>query len=112
MEKKIGKITEISVSFGGYQDAMLGLSVTLGSDKGSWGVGDFKGFWGPDIKHSASCKWSEQSRRDAHADTMLFIGELLFAAKKRKVEELRGVPVEVTFEHNMLKSWRVLTEAI
>lgn len=112
MEKRIGKIQKISVGFGGYQDAMLGLSVDLGSDREAWGVGDFKGFWGPDIEHSERCKWSEQSRRDAHADTMLFVGTLLRDAKKNHVEELRGVPVEVTFDGNALKSWRILTEVI
>jgi len=30
--KKIGKIQSINFGFGGYQDAMLGLSVLLGND--------------------------------------------------------------------------------
>ena len=111
-EKRIGKITKISVGFGGYQDAMLGLSVTLESTRDSWGVGDFKGFWGPDIKHTPSTKWTEAERRNAHADTMLFIGSLLKDANVATVEGLVGIPVEVEFGGNMLKSWRILTEAI
>jgi hypothetical protein len=112
MEKRIGKIQEISVGFGGYQDAMLGLSVTLGSDKELWGVGDFKGSWGPDIKCDKHSKWTEEQRRDTHANTILFIGALLTDAKKQTLDQLRGVPVEVTFDGNTLKEWRVLTEAI
>ena len=112
MEKRIGKIQHIHVGFGGYQDAMLGLSVTLGSDKEGWGVCDFKGFWGPAIKHDKNCKWSEQSRRDQHADTMMFIGSLLQDAKKDQVDQLNGTPVEVEFDGNTLKSWRILTEVI
>lgn len=76
------------------------------------GVGDFKGFWGPDIKHDKNCKWTEQSRRDAYADTMQFIGSLLKDANKDRVDQLVGVPVEVVFDGNTLKSWRILSEAI
>lgn len=111
-EKRIGKIQSISVGFCGYQDAMLGLSVGLGSDKEGWGTGDFKGFWGPNIEHSTNCKWTEADRRGAHADTMMFIGKLLQDANKAKLDELRGVPAEITFEGGRLKTWRILTEAI
>ena len=31
-EKRIGKIKNISFGMGGYDDAMLGISITLGSD--------------------------------------------------------------------------------
>lgn len=112
MEKRIGKIKRIYVGLGGYQDAMLGLSVELGSDVDGWGVGDFKGFWGPGIKHSPSCRWTEQSRMDQHAETMMLIGQLLSSAKVSKVEQLNGKPVEVTFDGNCLKSWRLLTEVL
>jgi hypothetical protein len=112
IEKRIGKIQEVSVGFGGYQDAMLGLSVTLGSDKDGWGVGEFKGFWGPDVDHSERCKWTEEQRRGAHADTMLFIGKILQEAKVSSVDKLRGKPVEVELDFNTLKSWRILTEVL
>jgi hypothetical protein len=110
MEIKIGKIKSISVGFGGYQGAMLGLSVELGGK--SWGVCDFKGSWGPDISHSEHCKWTEESRREAHADTMTLIGKLLKDANKNCVTELQGVPVEVLLDRNTLNSWRILTEVI
>jgi hypothetical protein len=46
MERKsIGKIQSATFGMGGYQDAMIGVSWTLGSDKECWGVGDFWGAW-------------------------------------------------------------------
>ena len=41
--KELGKIKSISLGFGGYDDCMLGLSVTL--EMGGSCVGDFKGWW-------------------------------------------------------------------
>lgn len=108
--KKIGKIQSISFGFGGYQDAMLGLSISLGSD--SWGVGDFRGGWGPQITCDKYCKWTEADRSKLYADTARFIGDLLTQAKKDKLSDLQGVPVEVEFDGMILKSWRILTEAI
>jgi hypothetical protein len=111
-EKRIGKISEISVGLGGYQGVMLGLSVKLESTKGSWCVNDFKGFWGPDIERTESTKWTESDRLNGYSDTMALIGKLLKEAGKTTVAELRGTPVEVEFNGNMLSSWRILTEAI
>lgn len=37
LETKIGKIKSIKFGKGGYDDAMIGLTIHLGSDKGSWG---------------------------------------------------------------------------
>lgn len=115
--KKIGKILSISFGFGGYQDAMLGLSVDLGSDNGSngssgWGTNDFRGGWGPHIIPNEHFKWTEADRSELYASTVRFVGELLTQAKKDKLSDLAGVPVEVEFSGNTLKSWRILTEAI
>lgn len=38
MEKKLGKIQDVKFGIGGYQDAMIGLFITLGNN--GWGVGD------------------------------------------------------------------------
>lgn len=109
-EKSLGKIKSIHVGIGGYQDAQLGLSITLDSD--GWGVSDFRGTWGPDIKICEHTKWTEADRRNTYADTMAYIGELLSKAKKTRVEDLRGVPVEVTTNRGVLVSWRILTEVL
>lgn len=110
MEKRIGKIQSISFGFGGYQDAQIGVSVTLGSDKEGWGAYDFRGHWS--IECSKNCKWSEHDRRTALGDMVMWVGDLLNSAKKTKLDQLKGVPVEVTFDGNTLKKWRVLTEVI
>ncbi len=107
---EIGKIESIAFGFGGYQDAMLGLSVTLSSKKSSWCVGDFRGFWSCAI--TERCQWTEVDRAKVYAETVTLIGALLLAANKTEIKQLVGVPVEVTFEGNKLSSWRILTEAI
>ena len=112
MTTKIGKIKSISFGFGGYQDAMLGLSIQLGSDKDSWGVHDFKGGWGPQIEWSDRCKWTEADRAAQYAECVRFIGKLLTEANKDDMSRLVNVPVEVQFDGNTLKSWRILTEVI
>jgi len=33
-------------------------------------------------------------------------------AKVNSIDKLKGIPVEVTFEDNMLKEWRILTEVL
>ena len=38
--------------------------------------------------------------------------DILEAAKVEYLQNLTGKPVEITFEHNALKNWRILTEAI
>ncbi len=111
MEKKLGKIESVRFGHGGYQDAMLGLQVTL-SAKG-WGVGDFKGSWDAElIKHTEHTKWTEEDRDKGYSDTMRFLSKLLKDAKVDSVDKLKGVPVEVTFDGMMLKEWRILTEVL
>lgn len=105
---ELGRITKISFGFGGYQDVQLGLSITLGGK--SWGVGDFKGAWGTD--RSEHAKWSEEDRLRQLGEACMFLRDLLQKANKRTVDELVGVPVEVTFRGNTLDSWRVLDEVL
>jgi hypothetical protein len=111
MEKKLGKIESVRFGHGGYQEACLGLSVTLSG--GSWGVGDFKGSWDAElIKHTENCKWTEEDRAKGYDETMRFLSKLLKEAKVSSVEKLKGVPVECTFDGMMLKDWRILTEVL
>lgn len=110
MEKRIGKINHICLGYGGYQDAQFGLSVDLTSKDG-WGVSDFKGFWSTDTK-SKGCKWTEKDRDESFAKTMRLINELLSKSNKKSLNDLKNVPVEVVFENQMLKSWRILEEVI
>ncbi len=110
MRKEIGKIKAIHFGFGGYQDAQLGVSVTLGSDTGGWGAGDFKGAWG--MEPSEYAKWAVADQTKALGEACLWLRDILKAAKKQTVDQLKGVPVEATFDGNVLKEWRVLKEVI
>lgn len=111
MEKKLGKIERVQFGHGGYQECMLGLSVTL-SD-GSWSVQDFTGNWDAErIKHTEHTQWTEEDRNKGYSDTMRFLSKLLKEAKVNGVDRLKGIPVECTFDGNMLKEWRILTEVL
>jgi hypothetical protein len=109
-EKRIGKISSATFGIGGYGDAMFGLSI--GFSGPGWGVGDFKGMWGPEIESRECSCWTEKDRDREYAKTMRFTADVLFKAKKSDVSKLVGTPVEVTFDGNTLKSWRVLEEAL
>lgn len=110
MRKEIGKIQKVSFGFGGYQDAQIGLSLTFGSDKGAWGVQTFHGAWG--IDRSEHAKWQEDDRLMELGKTCMKLRDLLRDAKVEKVDQLKGIPVEVTFEGNCLKDYRILTEVL
>ena len=111
MEKKLGKIERVTFGHGGYQECMLGISVTLSSE--GWGVGDFKGGWDAElIKHTEHCQWTEEDRTKGYDETMRFLSKLLKEAKVSSVDQLKGVPVECIFDGMMLKEWRILTEVL
>jgi hypothetical protein len=111
MEKRLGKIESVRFGLGGYQDSQLGLSVTLSAS--GWGVSDFKGNWDCErIKWSEHSKWTEEDRDKGYSETMRYLSKLLKDAKVDSVDKLKGVPVEVTFDGNMLKEWRILTEVL
>lgn len=106
--KEIGKIKSVAYGFGGYDDAQFGLSLTFGGS--SWGVGTFDGHWSFPPRERA--QWTEADRMAAFAKTACLVLDTLKAAKVRHVDDLKDIPVEVTFEGNMLKSWRVLEEVL
>ncbi len=111
MEKRLGKIESVRFGNGGYQDACIGLSVTLGN--GSWGVGDFKGAWDPElVTTSEHTKWSEEDRSKSIDEAVRFVSKLLKDAKVDSVDKLKNTPVEVTFDGMLLKEWRILTEVL
>jgi len=108
MSKELGKIENVYYGLGGYQDAMLGISFQLSF--GSCGTGDFWGYW--DLERTEHCKWTEEDRLKFHGENTMRIGQLLKDAKVYKVEDLVGIPIEVTSEGMNMKSWRVLTEVL
>lgn len=110
IEKRIGKIKSVSFGWGGYQDAQLGITFDLGSNKESWGVGDFWGIWGNDPDKYA--KWTTEEQVKIFGKMVKRIGKILSESNMTSIDKLIGKPIEVSFDQNMLKSWRILTEAI
>ena len=111
MEKRLGKIESVHFGLGGYQGAMLGLHVTLGAS--GWGVGDSRANWDSEqIKWTKHTKWSESDRDGWYTEIMRYVSKLLKEAKVDSVDKLKGKPVEVTFDGNILKEWRILTEVL
>lgn len=110
MEKRVGKIKSARFGEGGYQECCIGVQFDLGSEKDCWGVGDFWGAWS--IERSANCKWTEADRIKQLGEMVMRLNAVLKEAKARGVDDLVGVPVEVTFDGNTLKEWRVLTEVL
>lgn len=104
--KWLGKITSAEFGFGGYDDAMIGLSLTF---VGDYSVSDFEGTW---TTRSERAQWSVEDQRGHFADAVIKLRDTLAAAKQRHVGQLVGVPVEVTTKNGRLESWRVLTEVL
>jgi hypothetical protein len=105
---ELGRIAKATFGFGGYDDAMMGLSLTFSGD--SWGCSHFEGTWASAPSERALWTLADQDQQWAGAVRLL--RDTLKAAKRSHVADLVGVPVECTFERNTLKSWRVLTEVI
>lgn len=109
--KKLGKITKVYFGIGGYNDAMIGLHLTFGAQ--SWGVGTSISFWDPEIiKRSDHAQWTEEERSKSHDELVRKISKYLKEAKVDSVDKLLGKPVEIEFEGNCFKDWRILTEVL
>lgn len=109
--KYLGKIENVYFGLGGYQGAMLGLHLYFSFN--SCQTGNSIATWDPEtIECSGYSQWTEQDRDKNFANICRKISLYLSQAKKRDVSQLEGVPVELEFEDNILKSWRILTEVI
>jgi hypothetical protein len=107
IRKHLGRIQKVAFGFGGYDDAMIGLSFRLGGP--AWSVDVFRGAW---ATHSERCQWTLEDQTAKFAETVILLRDTLRAAKRMHVAELVGTPVEVTLDGNKLISWRVLEEVI
>ncbi len=111
MKTELGKISAVRFGYCGYQDLQFGLSLTF-EGKG-FGVGhDITYAWSLDMECDEYCKWTEEDRDKGFAKIMREINEVMQKAKVHDVTKLKGIPVEITFDGNMLKSWRVLEEVL
>lgn len=107
IEKMLGKIRRVQFGFGGYDNAMVGFSFDLSGE--SWATGDFWGTW---ARRSETAQWTEESQIKIFGDNAARVRDMLADAKVKSLDELTGVPVEVTFLDQRLHSWRVLKEVI
>lgn len=112
VEKLLGKIASIRFGLGGYQDAQLGLSITL--EGNGWGTSTFIGIW--DYSYIPSPTefhhWTEEDRTNKLIEVNRKISELLKEAKVSTIDRLKNIPIEATFECRTLKNWRILTEVL
>lgn len=109
MKTELGKISHASVGYGGYQEAMFGVSFTLRGD--SFAVSDFWGHWG--TERSESAQWTEESRVKHLGETCMRLKKTLDEAKASSVDDLIDTPVEVIFgSDDRLESWRILKEVL
>ena len=112
MEKMLGKIENVRFGYVGYQDMMFGLSLTF-TGKDGWGVSaTVANSWSLDMDCPIHARWTEEDRDAGFAKTMRKINEIMKDAKVTDVHQLKGIPVEVTFEGKALKDWRILTEVL
>ncbi len=107
--KELGRIKSATFGLGGYQECQIGFWLTLGGE--GWGVSaSGGGAWA--IERTEHCKWTEEDRAREVAKAAMKLADTLRLAKKERVQDLVGVPVECTFDGNLLKDWRVLTEVL
>ena len=108
---KLGKITNVSFGYGGYQDAQFGLTVELSFD-GCGSVDFISGGWGETVQVDQYTKWTEKDRQIQRAKMVKEIDKLLNDAKVKKVDQLKNKPIAVTTDGFTMKSWRILTEVL
>lgn len=112
VKKLLGKIASIHFGLGGYQDAQLGLSISL--EGKSWATNTFIGIW--DYSYIPSPtefhNWTEEDRTNKLIEVNRKISELLKQAKVSTIDQLKNIPIEATFECMTLKNWRILTEVL
>ncbi len=111
MEKKLGKIEKVRFGHCGYDNTGIGISFTFLFD-GRGVCADKSGWDAEIIKHSDHCKWTEEDRNKSYAEIVRYISLLLKQAKVSDVSDLRGKPVEITLDGNLLKDWRILEEVL
>ena len=106
--KELGRIAAAAFGLGGYDDAMIGLSLTFESN--GWSVNHFDGFWSSERNPNA--RWTEEERLLNFGAVVTRLSGLLRSARTKDVADLVGTPVEITFVGDSLESFRILTEVL
>lgn len=105
-EKLLGKIT--SAEFGQVKDRKYLFGLQLTFRMGNYGTSTDQ--YCENI--SEECDWGEDARQIAITKTIDGINKILTDAKCHYVSQLVNKPVEVTFEGNTFKDFRILTEVL
>jgi len=114
--KYLGKIESVKFGHVGYQNAMLGISLSFSFDE-SCGVATDRSTWDAEIiECTNNSKWTEEDRSKKYDEIMRYISKLLKDAKCDDVADLKGKPVELEFDGEgwggTLKDWRILVEVL
>ncbi len=110
-QKTLGKITAAYFGISGYQGCEIGLFLAFSA--GHIGCSFSKSAWDAQrIECSKHAKWTEADRIKSYDEIVRYVSKVLADAKRENVAQLVGVPVELEFDCNTLKSWRVLTEVL
>lgn len=110
-EKKLGKISDFKFGFVGYQDAHFGLSLSFEGE--GWGCSTcITSGWNDSIKVNKNMSWSEDDRSNLKIQLVTKINKLLKDAKVQCITQLKNIPVELEFENQQIKDFRVLTEVL
>lgn len=102
MNKQLGKIEKCFIGFGGYDDAMFGITFIFTTQIGS--VQDF-----------INTGFVDSKKLDTDLVKVKFVDSIIQILKEAKinhVNELINKPVEILFDNNRLVSWRILTEVL
>lgn len=105
MEKELGKIIAVSFGKGREKPFLFGLELVF-RGKG-WSV-----FSMINANISNNYKGDDKERNAAFFEVCKKINKLLEDANVNSVDELIGKHVEVTFEHQKVIDYRILTEVI
>lgn len=110
MRKELGKIQSIYFGLGDRGDLGLHIDFKFGNASGViWS----ESFWDFErVKRTETTVWTEEDREIDAIRILRKVSNILKEAKVDRIERLKDIPVELTFDVNSLVSWRVLTEVL
>lgn len=111
MHTELGKVKSIKYGYGGYQDVEWGVSINFSLDGGSTGCGTFMGMW---AHRSEGAQWTLADQHDRWVEVQHHLIGMCKAAGVKTIDQLEGIPVEVTFDspYGKMQDYRILTEVL
>jgi hypothetical protein len=116
LTRKVGKIQVVRFGISLLEPATFGIHFTLGSNPTSVSKGWKHGYSVSTKNRAQEAKLSENAivkMQREYFDILKYVSTLLEYAKVGSVSELKGIPVEASFDsENSLVSFRILTEVL